>query len=117
MIGLALEGLDPNHHGFRFDAAVLSFIRTQLEEGFMALRNSGVWRWMEIQKRAATRSRLELDGLDEFFAWLQDVSIPHCQAKFKANLRRPSARVADYLATRPEPVGRWIRKWRGHSFP
>jgi hypothetical protein len=117
MIGLALEGLDPNHHGFRFDTAALSFIRTQLEEGFMALRNSGVWRWMEIQKRAATQTRLELDGLDEFFAWLQGVSIPHCQAKFKANLRRPSARVAHYLATRPEPVGRWIRKWRGHSFP
>ena len=117
MIGLALEGLDPNHHGFRFDAAVLAFIRTQLEEGSMALRSSAVWRWMEIQKRLATRKRLEFDGVDEFFTWFRGVSIPHCQAKFKANSRRPPAMVRHYLETRSEPVGRWIRKWRGHPFP
>ncbi len=117
MMGLAVEGLDPNHHGFCFNAATLSLIRTQLEEGSMPLRNYGVWRWVEIQQRATMRTRLEIEGLDEFLAWFRGVSIPHCQAKFKANLRRPVARVRHYIATSPEPIGRWIRKWRGHSFP
>lgn len=117
MVGLALEGLDPNHHGFRFDAAVLSFIRAQLEGGFMALSNLHVWMWTEMQQKAATRTRLDLDGLDEFFTWLRGVSIPSCQAKFKANTSRPRAMVVRYLKTRSEPVGRWIRKGLGHSFP
>jgi hypothetical protein len=117
MIGLALEGLDPNHHGFRFDAAVLAFIRARLEGGSMALHNLAVRMWMEIQQKAPTRRRLELDGVDEFFTWFRGVSIPHCQAKFKANSRRPPAMVRHYLETRSEPFGRWIRKWRGHPFP
>ena len=118
MIGLALEGLDPNHHGFCFNAAALSSMRAQLEGGYMALSNLAVWTWMEIQQKVATRTRLELDGLDEFFAWLQGVSIPHCQAKFKAaSLHWPRAMVLRYLRNRSEPVGRWIRKWRGDPFP
>jgi len=117
MIGLVLEGLDPNHHGFRFDASVLSFIRAQLEGGFMALSNLAVWLWAEIQQKVATRKPLELDGLDEFFTWLGGVSIPDCQTKFKANTRRPRARMMRYLETRSEPVGRWIRKALRHPFP
>src|SRR5262249_51253983 len=117
MIGLALEGLDPNHHGFRFDAAILAFIRAQLEEGSMALGNYDVWWWMEIQEQGATRTRIELNGLDEFLTWLRGVSIPHCQTRFKVNSRRPHAMVRRYLETRSEPVGRWIRKWWGHAFP
>ena len=117
MIGLALEGLDPNHHGFRFDASVLSDIRAQLEGGFMPLSDFAVWLWVEIQQKIATRRPLELDGLDAFLIWLGGVSIPDCQAKFKANTRRPGARVRRYLETRSEPVGRWLRKALRHPFP
>jgi hypothetical protein len=117
MIGLVLEGLDPNHHGFRFDAAVLSFIRAQLENGSLASSNLAVWLWTEIQHRAATRRPMERDGLDEFFTWLGGVSIPNCRATFKANTRRPRAMAMRYLETRSGPVGRWIRKRLGHPFP
>jgi hypothetical protein len=117
MIGLALEGLDPSEHGFRFDAAVLSFIRAQLEGGFMALSDLAVWLWEEIQHTAATRKPIELDGLDAFLTWLAGVSIPDCQAKFKANTRRPRARMMRYLETRSEPAGRWLRTARRHPFP
>jgi hypothetical protein len=117
MVGLALEGLDPNHHGFRFDASVLSFIRAQLEGGFMALSNLAVWLWTEIQQNVTTRKPLELDGLDEFFTWLVGISIPDCQAKFRANSRRPRASVMRFLETRSEPLGRSIRKALRHPFP
>jgi len=117
MIGLALEGLDPNDHGFHLDASVLSFIRAQLEGGFMALSDLAVWLWAEIQRNVSTRKPNELDGLEEFVTWLAGVSIPDCQARFKADTHRPRARMIRYLESRSEPVGRWLRKASRHPFP
>ena len=114
MLGLVLEGLDPNDHGFRFDAATLSHIRAQLAQGRMLLKDSYAWRLVEIQRKIPTRVPLPLAGLDEFLLWFQNVSIPHCQARYE---RHPRTIVRRHLDTRPEPVGRWIRRALGHPFP
>ena len=53
MIGLAIEGLDPNRHGFRIDPGVLSFIRAQLEDGSTSLTAFRV----RLGRRSSARSR------------------------------------------------------------
>jgi hypothetical protein len=114
MVGLVLEGLNPQEHGFRFDATTFSHIRRQLEAGRMHLSEFLVWRWMEVQRRIPTRTRIEIEGLDQFLAWLQGISIRQCMEK---NHRLARTRMRSYLETRPEPIGRWIRKAIGHPFP
>lgn len=117
MVGLTLEGIDANHHGFRVDAATMADIRDQLEQGAMHLSDLAVWHWTEIQHRIPTRAPLHLDGIENFLGWLQGVSIRDCQVAFRARTQRPRAALQRYVTSFPEPVGRWIRRYLGRPFP
>jgi len=115
MIGLALEGLDPNDHGFRFTSETLPHIRKQLERGRFGMSDTLVWILTEIQQQTIPgSSRLKVDGLAEFHTWLQGVSIERLKRKSERSLRTA---VRGFLEKRPEPIGRSLRKTLGHPFP
>lgn len=115
MIGFVLEGIDPNKHGFRFNAATLSHIRTQLENGRFQMSDSLVWILTQIQKRAASRPQtVEIDGLEEFLGWFRGVSIEVLRGRSLHSARKV---VKTFLETRPEPLGRSFRRAMRHPFP
>jgi hypothetical protein len=115
MLGLALEGLDPNDHGFRFSSATLSHIRGRLEKGRFALSDSLVWLFTEIQTDDASRpDKLAVHGLDEFLGWLRGISLQNLQEKSR---RSPRKTVRRFLENQPEPIGRSLRRVIGHPFP
>lgn len=114
IVGLLIEGLNPNDHGFRCDAGALARIRHEIETGRMYLPESAEWRWNEMQRCIPTRARVDIEGVDEFMAWLERVSMRTYRQRSRARTR---ARVRRYLETRPEPVGRWLRLALGHPFP
>jgi hypothetical protein len=114
MVGLALPGLDPNNHGLRFDADTPAQIRVALERGRMPLSDTAVSYWREIQQEIARPGRPRVQGLEDFFAWLERLSLPECQSR---NRGHPLASVRRFLDTRPEPAGRFIRVALGDPFP
>jgi hypothetical protein len=115
MVGLVLEGVDPNDHGFRFSTETLSSIRRQIEQGSFMLSELSLWMWTDIQQYDPAGARaLRIQGFDGFFAWLQGVSLERCKAREERSLRRVTQRL---LLERPEPAGRIIRKLLRHPFP
>ena len=115
MAGLALEGLDPNNHGFRFSSGTLPYFRRQLETGRFQVSDTALWLLMEIQTRSVTRPyRLKVDGVDEFFTWLQSADVRALKEKSEHSV---SKAVKALIETTPEPIGRAFRKVMGHPFP
>jgi hypothetical protein len=114
MIGLALHGLDPNRHGFRLDPSGLERIRRGIEQGRLCASEHQLWLWGQIRRQAPVPPPIPLEGLDEFLAWLREVPLAECRTRHR---RHPRTLVKRYLETRPEPLGRWIRKALGHPFP
>jgi hypothetical protein len=115
MIGLALEGLDPNDHGFRFSSATLPHIRKQLEHGRFNMSDTLVWILTEIQNQPIPEAgTVKMEGLKEFQTWLKGVSIEGLRKKSQKSLR---IAVKGFLEKRPEPIGRSLRKTLGHPFP
>jgi hypothetical protein len=117
MVGLALEGVDPNRHGFEFNAASLAFIRARLTAGRMTSTRLRASLWNEVQQRVATRRPCKLEGFDDFCTWLSSVSIAECRMRSESRSRRALAAVRRYVENHPEPAGRWLRKLSGHPFP
>jgi len=115
MIGLALEGLDPNDHGFRFNSHTLPHIRRQLERGRFSMSDTLVWILTEIQQQPISDTdALRVEGLKEFHAWLKGASIEALKRKSRRSLGKA---VKGFLEKRPEPIGRSLRKTLGHPFP
>ena len=115
MIGLVIEGLDPNHHGFIFGPQTLSYIRSQLENGGFNVSHTLVWILKEIQQTAYPRSHgIEESGCDEFLSWLRGVSVESFRERRGHSVRKS---VTRFLENRPEPLGRTLRKAIGHPFP
>jgi len=114
MIGLLLEGLDANQHGFHLDAATLAKIRRILETGRMPLSEHAARFWTELQRAIPQRKPIDIAGLGEFWTWLEAVSIERSRQR---SSRRMRSLLRQFLERQPEPVGRWIRRARGHPFP
>jgi hypothetical protein len=114
MVGLLLEGLDPGEHGFRFDSATLARMRRRLEEGSMDFSQTATAIWIDIQRHIPQRKQILIEGLDKFFAWLEKLPIAD---RRKMNEDGVRFRMRQYLESRPEPVGRWLRRALRHPFP
>jgi hypothetical protein len=115
MLGLALEGLDPNNHGFCFSSATLSYIHERFEEGGFHLSDGEMWLWMDIQKHIGPRAnKLKVEGLEEFFTWFQGASLEHFKEKSERSIHKA---FYGFMVNRPEPIGKWFRKALGHPFP
>lgn len=116
MLGLALEGLDPNNHGFHFVSAILPYIRRRFEEGSFDLSGDDkMWMWTDIQKHTAVQAnKLKVEGLEEFFAWFQGAPLERFREKSERSIYKPFYR---FMLNRPEPIGRWFRKAVGYPFP
>jgi hypothetical protein len=113
MVGLALAGLDPNDHGFRFDPDTRAHIGAALAQGRIPLSDADVLYWREIQREIARPDRPRVEALEDFFVCLQGMELSECQPRHRG--RAPTIRR--FLETRPEPAGRWIRTAIGHPFP
>ena len=84
IVGLVLEGIDPNRCGFKVNGETLTFLkRSFLEREFVVFEHDFVapefiWRtdeWKEIQ--AEIPSSLDFDdcGSERFFSWLRDFDL------------------------------------------
>jgi hypothetical protein len=115
MLGLTLEGLDPNNHGFSFSSDTLSYIHKQFEEGSFHLSDGEMWMWRDIQNHIASRTnKLKVEGLEEFFTWFHGVSLERLKEKSKGSGNKG---FYGFMAKRPGPVGRWFRKTLRYPFP
>lgn len=75
ILGLILEGVDPNRHGFRFDASLYETTRYRLLNGELRPGKIGECRhWEQLQSAIPRQAgRLTPEGRD-FFRWLRTVN-------------------------------------------
>jgi hypothetical protein len=114
IIGLLLAGLDPNDHGFKFSATDLTQIRRRLETSSLGLRPIHKGFWIDIQDHARQKPTVIVPGCGSFIAWLSEAPAD----LFAGNERLPWRQViGQFLMSRPEPVGTWLRRILRHPFP
>lgn len=90
IVGLALEGLDPNLFGFQLDPARLADIRHRLENGSMVAEANELFFWTDLQRAVDETKFLRRHGVPEFARWFRDtqVKIDEAAAKKHAMYRR-----------------------------
>lgn len=72
MIGLILEGIDPNQHGFQMSAQRYHDIKSNLVQGRWKLNNN-IYFWEDIKNAVLhKRENIPEEGRD-FFAWMHEV--------------------------------------------
>lgn len=72
-LGLALEGVDPNRHGFELDRAAFSEALARIRAGDWLDDDHHAVYWEELRRRAAARSDYPVDGASEFVGGLRAV--------------------------------------------
>lgn len=67
MVGLLIEGLKPNNHGFNFSDKNVVFIKNSFEKGLWNIGEDEVFMWKDMQKKAKFLNNPEEP---ELFLWL-----------------------------------------------
>lgn len=72
MIGLCIEGINPNTVGYSMDQDTLVSIRRDLEGGNMTIEGYRLYFWQDLQDRANERKSIYMGDAD-FFDWFRSV--------------------------------------------
>ena len=73
MVGLALEGIDPNELGFRMESATTARIKQEISNGnLIRTVNSGAY-WSEMKRVAKDENVLQAYDMPAFASWLRGV--------------------------------------------
>lgn len=70
--GLALAGLNPNHHGFDLDHDSFDYAIKQFERGAWLEDSHAAYYWYYFKQHVSPDQDFPLDGVDRFLQWLQD---------------------------------------------
>lgn len=98
--GLALEGIDPNDHGFRLTPDHFERARSRLASGDWTDREHDVY-WRDMQRNDG-REAYPVDGAAAFFEWFQSLDIDAVVASSNPPVRQRAIRTA--LRNVPYPV-------------
>jgi len=72
IVGLLLAGLDPNDHGYDYDAATVAAIRDTFDSGEKHLSAQKRYHWETLQDAAREVETIEAPGGAELLGWLRD---------------------------------------------
>ena len=75
IVGLSVEGVDPNKCGFNVNDKTFNLIRKKLMENKFSLLEATVYQWKTIQKHIPEMVDHNLYESKEFFEWLKDFEI------------------------------------------
>lgn len=75
IVGLALEGLDPNDFGFKLDPGVLANIQRRIKTGRMVLNHNELHFWQDLQRLVKERTYIESHGFPEFAEWFRETTL------------------------------------------
>ena len=73
MVGLALEGIDPNELGFRMESATAARIKQEISNGNLIRTVSKVTFWSEMKRVAKEEKVLQAYDMPAFASWLRGV--------------------------------------------
>ncbi|WP_174734420.1 hypothetical protein [Mesobacillus harenae] len=71
IVGLLLEGIDPNGHGFRIDSHFPMHVRSQFESNAWKLDEAVAFQWKDIQARIPENTNTINEQYLELFNWIQ----------------------------------------------
>jgi hypothetical protein len=72
IVGLLLAGLDPNDHGYAYDAGTVDEIRDGFESGEWVLIPTKEYHWGILQTRANEVETIDAPGATELLTWLRN---------------------------------------------
>jgi hypothetical protein len=71
IVGLLIEGIDPNIHGFNIDDNFPMFVKSQFESKQWRLDEAVLFQWKDIQSRVPNDINIVNQQYNEFFYWLR----------------------------------------------
>lgn len=86
IVGLVLEGVDPNKCNFDTNTKTLPYIRDCFRKGKIALTEGGLFMWRDIQKHIPEHINTDIRGSHEFLAWLREYDL----SQYRVNRLRKS---------------------------
>ena len=87
MVGLLVEGVDPNKCNFNLDAKKLSYIRASFIKGRIAIGEAQLLIWRDIQRHIPQEINTDIFGSREFFTWLRTYDLSrHRTSKLRSLL-------------------------------
>jgi hypothetical protein len=87
MVGLLVEGVDPNKCNFNLDAKKLSYIRASFIKGRIAIGEAQLLLWRDIQRHIPEEINTDIFGSREFLAWLRTYDLSrHRTSKLRSLL-------------------------------
>jgi hypothetical protein len=109
IVGLVLEGIDPNDCGYIVDGSTFRWIKQNLMNGKWYIKWSSFYRWSTIQNRAKLKQDLQYLDAEELLVWLRNANLASIRekAKKKKPIRRLYLKFSEYL---PESLYVTIQK-------
>lgn len=76
VVGLLLEDINPNEHGFNINKNIFEYIQVQFEQGKWKLTNGGSrFIWEDIKRNAVVKAyNIKSSEARDFFMWLQKIN-------------------------------------------
>ncbi|WP_147302753.1 hypothetical protein [Haloferax sp. Atlit-19N] len=104
ILGLELEGIDPNNHGYSVDSTTFEYMQDSLVSGEWHLKDTDVRFWKDLQSHCERGQSLPHSKAEEFVEWFVDVDEPLFE-NAKGDHKPPFAdRVIPYLKYLPYPL-------------
>jgi hypothetical protein len=88
IVGLALEGIDPNLCGFRVDDRTFRHIRQKILFRPLRFTSIKMGLWRDIQSCIPDAITGDLYGPRAFFEWLKTHEFPEDDGKYRPRLQR-----------------------------
>jgi hypothetical protein len=110
IVGLVLEGIDPNECGYVINADTFSWIKQNLMRGKWYIDWSPFYRWMIIQRRAKLKHNLPDSDAEELFVWLRNANLAAIRQKAKKNKPVRRRLFLKFINCLPEPLYITIQK-------
>jgi len=97
IVGLVLEGIDPNECGFNLTSDFFGFLKQKLFEGEFFSSEDEVFMWKDIQRHIPVVVCHNLHNSKQFFRWFKDFDVSRKSVKRLVRLRSILLRTYDKL--------------------
>lgn len=106
IVGLMIEGLDPNSHGFRVSEETFDDFLKYWRRGTYHLSKGDIIFWQDLQNALRKKREFKAPYGASFFDWIRDVDL--------GEMKRLSARKFrgfDFLLNLTQYIPSWARTW------
>jgi hypothetical protein len=99
IVGLVIEGIDPNNCNFHVDRKTLPLIRDCFRKGRIALNEGQSFMWRDLQKHIPDQIDEDIYGSREFLAWLKGYDLSQYRVHKLSKLIWEARRLYRYKRT------------------